>query len=562
VNRRIPIGLLLFILWNWSTPRSAIALTGQPGRRYDMNIKRLLETLVLGLGLTLALLAGLQMAHASPAAVTRYVTAGGNDGGGTSSCTPSSLPCRTVQQAMNVATDGDEIRVATGVYTGVQAHTGVTQVVYINKTVILRGGYTTTNWTTSYPLTQPTTLDAGGQGRVVYITGDISPTLDGFIIAHGSATGLRANCLPNDADGCGGGIFVIDAHPIVVNNTITNNIAAVTTANPTYTTGYGGGLYMNGAVRAIISGNLIISNVGSMAYCGAGGGIYLYPYANTLNGAQVQFNQVLSNTATTTNYGCAWGGGIHGGPDDVLIQGNVIAGNRANGYGGGQGAGLYQWFGSATYLNNLVRGNLGGVSSQAVYLGHSRSHFEGNRVMDNATSQGIQMSISEGEGPTLVNNVVARSGDETLVATGYAGNPLTATLFHNTLIGFGTGYGVYVETGYVTLFLTNTIVASHTWGITNTVPASSTVLADHTLFWANTHNGIRGVNPADGDPAFAADGYHLGPGSAAYNRGVDANVTTDIDGDPRPDSCSPDIGADELITGLTCRRIYLPIVMK
>jgi hypothetical protein len=526
-----------------------------------MKAKRLFGILVLGLGLTLALLAGLQMAHAGPAALTRYVTTGGNDGGGTSSCTSSSFPCRTVQQAVNAAVDGDEIRVATGVYTGVQAHDGVTQVVYINKTVILRGGYTTTNWTTPYPLTQPTTLDAQGLGRVVYITGDISPTLDGFVIAHGNATGLRANC-HSDADGCGGGIFVLDAHPIIVNNIITNNVAAVTTANPTYTTGYGGGLYMNGAVRAVISGNLVISNVASTAYCGAGGGIYLYPYANTLSGAQVQFNQVLSNTATTKSNSCAWGGGIHGGPDGVLIQGNVIAGNRANGYGGGSGAGLYQWFGSATYRNNLIRGNLGSVSGQAVYLGYSQSHFEGNRVVDNATSQGIQLEISEGDGPTLVNNVIARSGDKTLAATGYAGNPLTATLLHNTLVGSGTGYGVYVETGYVTLFLTNTIVVSHTWGITDTVPTSSTVLADHTLFWANTHNGIRGISPVDGNPVFAADGYHILTGSAAYNRGIDAGVTTDIDGDPRPDSCSPDIGADELITGLACRHVYLPVVLQ
>jgi hypothetical protein len=79
----------------------------------------------------------------------------------------------------------------------------------------------------------------------------------------------------------------------------------------------------------------------------------------------VQFNQVFSNTATTTNYGCAWGGGIHGGPDDVLIEGNIVEGNGPTAMGG-QGASL-QWFGSATYLNNLVR-NLGSVSSQAVKL--------------------------------------------------------------------------------------------------------------------------------------------------------------------------------------------------
>ena len=472
-----------------------------------------------------------------------------------------STPCRTVQQAVDVSNSGDEIRVATGVYTGVQVRSAVTQVVYINKSVTIRGGYTTTNWTTSYPITQPTVLDAQRQGRVVYISGNVTPTLDGLVVTHGNATGQFANC-ESDADGCGGGIFVYDAHPIIVNNVITNNVAAVTTSGYPRTTGYGGGLFMNGATRAVISGNVIISNTAGTALCGAGGGIYLFKSGNTNAGMQVLSNQVLSNTATTTSYSCAWGGGIHGGPDGVLIQGNTIAGNRANGYGGGHGAGIYQWYGSATYLNNLVRGNLGSAGSQAVFLGHSQSRFEGNRVVDNATSQGVQLEISDGGGPRLVNNVVARSGEQTVVATGYAVDPLTATLLHNTLVGSGTGYGVFVETGYVTLYLTNTIVASHTWGITNTFPASSTVHVDHTLFWANTNNGIQGTSPVSGNPAFAADGYHLGSGSAAIDRGVNAGVATDIDGEVRPAGCTFDIGADEFFTSLVCRYIHLPIVLR
>jgi hypothetical protein len=508
--------------------------------------------------------AGTIIGSQSPAAFTRYVSTKGNDGGGTSSCLNSNFPCRTVQQAVDVSGVGDEIRVATGVYTDVHVRSGVTQVVYINKTVTIRGGYSTANWTTPNPLTQPTVLDAQGQGRVVSIIGGvtpINPALDGLIITHGNATGLTTNC-DSDADGCGGGIFVYSAHPTIVNNVIKNNVAAVTTSGASRTTGYGGGLYLSNAAQAVISGNMIMSNTASTAYCGAGGGIYLFPSGSGIAGAQVQFNHVLSNTATTTNLGCAWGGGIHGGPDGVLIQGNTIAGNRANGYGGGQGAGIYQWYGSATYLNNVIRGNLGSVSSQAVYLGRSHSHFEGNRVVENATSQGVQLSISEGGGPTLVNNVITRSGDKTVAATGYDVAPLTATLLHNTLVGSGTGYGVYVETGYVTLFMTNTIVVSYTWGITNTFPANSIVHADHTLFWANTKDGIRGTSLVNGNPDFAADGYHLRLGSAAIDRGVNAGVATDIDGDVRPEGCSFDIGADEFITGWECQFINLPFVVR
>lgn len=94
-------------------------------------------------------------------------------------------------------------------------------------------------------------------------------------------------------------------------------------------------------------------------------------------------------------------------------------------------------------------------------------------------------------------------------------------------------------------------------GITNAYPASSTIYADHTLFWANTNNGLTGSNPVYGDPRLLPDGYHLGPGSAAIDAGANAGVTTDIDGDARPISAGYDIGADGALY-----RIYLPLVLR
>ena len=518
-----------------------------------MQTKQFLTILAvaLGLGLTLALLAGLQTAQAAPATPDRFVTpTGGGD------CSQAS-PC-ALQTALGLAVNGDTIYVAGGVYTG----TG-SEVIAVTQSITLAGGWdgATGGRVVRDPAAYPTTLDGEWARRVVYISGNITPTLDGFIVTRGNATGLLTGC-PGNPDGCGGGVFVISAHPLIVNNTITNNVAAITTTgNPTVAIGFGGGLYLNDATRAVISGNLIISNVASLASRGYGGGIHL---EGILFGAQVQFNQVLSNAATTKN-AVGYGGGISGGPGGVVIRGNSVIGNRANGYGGGEGAGLYQWFGSATYLNNLVTGNLGSAGSQAVYLGYSASHFESNRVVDNATSQGIKFQgvFWGSSGPTLVNNIVARSGDRTLSLHGGMGWPLTTTLLHNTLVGSGSGTGVYVATGYIALFLTNTIVVDHTWGITNTFPASSTVLADHTLFWANTHDGIRGANPVDGTPTFATDGYHIGSGcSAAIDAGVSAGVTTDIDGEARPYGPGYDIGADELSTGLACWRVYLPLASR
>jgi hypothetical protein len=52
--------------------------------------------------------------------------------------------------------------------------------------------------------------------------------------------------------------------------------------------------------------------------------------------------------------------------------------------------------------------------------------------------------------------------------------------------------------------------------------------------------------------------YHLTVGSAAIDAGVDAGVTTDIDGDTRPQGNGYDIGADEFRQWY----VYLPLVMK
>lgn len=493
---------------------------------------------LLTIGL-LSLLRGMsQTAHAALSDTWFASTTGSGSG-----CTQPN-PC-SLQSALNKAIDGDVIFVAAGTYTGSGG-----AVITLTKSITLYGGWDGVGSGAPMhdPDLYPTQLNGQGMRRVVHISGDITPTLDGFIFMRGNATGMLDNC-PSSAGGCGGGIFVNGAHPVIVNNVITNNIATIN-ASGVDSSGYGGGLYLQDAARAIISGNLIISNAASTVSYGCGGGLYL---GYNSSGMQVQNNQVLSNSATTAD-ALGSGGGIFGGPDGVLIQDNLLIGNRTNSVGSGFGAAFYQSDGSATFQKNLLSGNKG---SSVIYLEHSHSLIEGNKLIDNATSTGFMVINGPvgGGGPTLVNNIVIHN-QTAFYARGWTTLPLTVILLHNTLIGSGTGYGVNVSY-YVNMVLTDTIVASTTWGITNTMPASSTVHADHTMFWANLHDGILGSNPVNGNPAFTADGYHLGPGSAAIDAGVNAGVTIDIDGDARPIGAGYDIGADE-------RRMYifLPLVIK
>ena len=110
-----------------------------------------------------------------------------------------------------------------------------------------------------------------------------------------------------------------------------------------------------------------------------------------------------------------------------------------------------------------------------------------------------------------------------------------------------------------TVTLTNTILVSHTVGIT--VTDGNTVTLDGVLWYSNTtdYGGEGTITVSQsytGNPAFAADGYHLTFFSEAIDKGVDAGVTTDIDGLQRPRGFAPDLGADEF----NC--LYLPAIFK
>jgi hypothetical protein len=70
----------------------------------------------------------------------RYVASNGN-------CGARSPAMPAYRTAVDAAMDGDELRVAAGRYTGVSARGGISQLVYLDKSITIQGGYHPQNWT-------------------------------------------------------------------------------------------------------------------------------------------------------------------------------------------------------------------------------------------------------------------------------------------------------------------------------------------------------------------------------------------------------------------------------
>jgi len=221
---------------------------------------------------------------------TIYVSSGSDCG--------DEAPCHaTIQEAVDAASRGDVIKVAGGVYTSTAM-----QVVSIEKSLCLIGGYHAEDWSLSRPDVYPTIIDAEGvpgrSGVRIDGSGVATVTVEGFRITRGVAHepgggGIRivggAVVLVDTviescrADDLGGGMLVANGRVNVRDCTFRSNVAE-----------YGGGLYvrdgsvtlqrttftlnqappMGGAI-AIEGGALTGMNNLVADNTGAGAGVYL-----------------------------------------------------------------------------------------------------------------------------------------------------------------------------------------------------------------------------------------------------------------------------------------------
>jgi len=185
-----------------------------------------------------------------------YVANSGNDD--SNNCLNSAAPCQTVQHAVNQTSPGDEVRVAAGTYNTLNDLDNSCQLVYLDKNIVLAGGYSTSNWATPDYKNNETVLTASFENgcRILKVR-NASPVIQGFKITQGNCVGTYC--------GYGGGVYLETSNAQLINNVIINNKAC----------SHGGGL-SSWQGSPLLKNNVIIDNQLTCTYGSTGTGAYIY----------------------------------------------------------------------------------------------------------------------------------------------------------------------------------------------------------------------------------------------------------------------------------------------
>jgi len=395
-------------------------------------MRRMMLTGILGIGMTLSLLslfAGLrvmvyspQAAFAAPGETYCVIPVGESPG--------TLLICQqvftSVQAAVEAAGGGETIRVATGLYTDVHQRGGVTQLVYVDRTLTLRGGYSP-DFSAWDATVYPTILDAAQQGRVFYLTGNISVTIEGFEITGGTAPATQGN------EHQGGGLYLQGVTATLRHNNIHHNITdlineddGLNDAPPSA----GGGLYITNSLVYLAHNQLhhnsvVEENSGEVA-SGSGGSLYA-----SNSQIRLEYNTIHHNIANNGSGGQGSAGGLTIAQSEAYLAHNQIYSNTAcipaerHGCALSPGGGILIDKGSrATLLNNQVLSNTAVISAYGpdyavafgggIAIAGSEASLQDNLIQGNIAAISAAHAFGggiyfEASTLTLTHNLIARN---------------------------------------------------------------------------------------------------------------------------------------------------------
>lgn len=312
----------------------------------------------------------------------------------------------TIQQAINSASNGDEIIVMPGFYQE--------NIDFLNKNIKLRS----INPLDSNCIAQ-TIIDGNNIDSCIKILSSQNETtvVAGFTIQNGHGqfgggvlvfnsigpTVMHNHIHSNKAvkpqgqttGGYGGGIdYRLDSGGTVKNNIIENNYASAA----------GGGVHLGPRSSCNIINNKIINNSTTGE---AGGGIYCYSKTS----AWILNNEIADNHVTEGNGGGIW---LWDNPAG-LVKGNLIIGNIATDTnpptGLGKGGGIGLMWGDPAIENNLIIGNTAGYGGGIFFQYAGKYKAVNNTIVGNKSKYtGAGISIAYLSTPLLANNIIVNNG--------------------------------------------------------------------------------------------------------------------------------------------------------
>lgn len=280
----------------------------------------------------------------------------------------------------------DDVRVCDGVYTAIQeavdaAPDGFT-------VVVCPGTYTENLLIEGRELTLlaaegpgETTLDGGGAGAVVTVSGARYFALEGFTVTNGLAEH-------------GGGLSAEGSELAISGNVFVGNTATL----------QGGGFYLS-RCQGAVWGNTVEGNTS-----GEGGGGAVDRGQVELRENSFSGNHAAPSADITWNGAAAGGGGLWVRGASTVLD-NTFDANTSD----INGAGLYTvdasgLVGGNTFTSNVTSGDGGGAYLNVTSAEVSDNHFEGNTAYDDAG--GLRLYISSGSvlRNTLLNNAASDDG--------------------------------------------------------------------------------------------------------------------------------------------------------
>ena len=487
----------------------------------------------------LAVVAVLGLAPAAHAQDIIRVTPDGGDSANGSDWTTNAA---SLQHALSIAVSGDEIWVAGGIYTpgvtisdtftvisGIQLYGGFaatetlrTQRDWVANPTVLSGDVGGDDITDASGVVVTTTNIVGANAyHVLWLDGasgtPITATtrIDGFTITAGSAAGK----FPHNSGGglyCAGSGSGNECSPAIANMKFAGNSAGGN-GGAMYNNGYYSGVSSPSLENVIFSGNWADNGGAAMYNNGSSGGL----------SSPSLVNVTISDNASDALYsggGAMYNDGTGGGTSspslvNVTFSGNSVSSNGGAIYNDSQNSGGIS---SPSLVNVIFSGNrasYGGAMANKATFGGTTSPslvnvtFSGNR----ATSRGGAMWSNGASSPNLVNVI----------------------MWGNTA---SVGAQIFNDDTTVTPIISYTLVSmtgifngsSITWGPGNITDDSDPLF----------------VAPVSASSAPTTSGdYRLTVTSPAINAGlnsaVPSGVTTDLDGNPRIQDGTVEMGAYE-----------------